>query len=305
MSDVIPRPPGARGNQAGEPRTAGEMLKLGREFLQRRGAAEWRLDAELLVAHALELDRLQLFLQLDRPVTAGEVARARELLMRRGKGEPVAYLTGQREFYGRAFQVGPGVLIPRPETEHLVDRARELARELAGDADAPPLTALDLGTGSGCIAVTLALELPARVIAVDVSPAALACARGNAERLGADVRFVLGDGLTALGPEAEGAFDLLVSNPPYVDPADTAALAEDVRRHEPPEALFAPAGEPDYWVLRILDEGLGLLRAGGRVLIELGLGQSARLLPICAERGLTASVHRDLAGIDRVLEIAV
>src|SRR5262245_2610659 len=128
------------------PTTAGDMLGLAREFLVRKGASEARLSAELLVAHALGLDRLHLFLQLDRPVSEGEVARARDLLVRRGRGEPVAYITGRREFYGRAFEVDPNVLIPRPETELIVDLVRARAK--------PGARIADIGTGSGCLAVT-------------------------------------------------------------------------------------------------------------------------------------------------------
>ena len=133
------------------PRTARDMLARGRAFLERRGLEGARLDAELLVSHALGADRLQLFLDLERPVVEADVLAARELLVRRSKGEPCAYLIGKREFYARDFEVGPGVLIPRPETELIVDRAREIF----ADAEGPTL--LDVGTGSGFLAVTLAL----------------------------------------------------------------------------------------------------------------------------------------------------
>jgi release factor glutamine methyltransferase len=272
------------------------MLRRAREFLARKELAEARLEAELLVAHALGLDRLHLFLQLDRPVTEADIARGRELLVRRGKREPVAYLTGTREFYGRPFAVDPRVLIPRPETELLIDRARELASELAR---APRIA--DVGTGSGCLAVTAALEIEAsEVTALDLSAGALEVARGNAERLGASVRFVEGDGLEAL----EGPFDLILSNPPYIDPSERAELAPEVRDHEPAQALFTPAGDPDHWVRRLLDAAPEKLTPGGRLLIELGLGQAPRALALAAERGLPAEVRDDLAGIPRVLECA-
>lgn len=282
------------------------------------------------MAHSLGLQRLELFLALDRPVDEVEVGRARELLVRRGKHEPVAYLVGQREFYGRRFRVGPEVLIPRPETELLVDRARELCGALRGErlerdpiaedpiadgaavepaAEPAPQHAparswriADLGTGSGCLAVTLALEIPgATVVASDVSAAALALARENAERLSAEVVFVEGDGPAALAEL--GPFDLLVSNPPYIDPAARETLAPDVRDHEPALALFAPAGDRELWVRRILDEGLPLVAAGGSVLIELGADQAERALSIARERGLAARVHDDLAGLPRILEV--
>jgi release factor glutamine methyltransferase len=271
------------------PRTAGDMVRMAREFLGRKGVEASRLEAELLVAHALGLDRLKLFLQLDRPVNGAEVDRARDLLVRRGRREPTAYIVGSREFYGRPFRVGPGVLIPRPETELLVDRARELA----------PRRIADLGTGSGCIAVTLALEIEgAEVVAIERSAEALAFARANAEALAANVRFVEGDFLEALELEPD-RFDLLVGNPPYVDPKDRGTLAPEVVEHEPAAALFAPADDPDFWVRTLLERSSRWLAPGGVLLVELGAGQADRL------RASRAKFHRDLAGIERVLEISV
>jgi release factor glutamine methyltransferase len=262
------------------------MVRMARDFLRRKNVEAARLEAELLVAHALGLDRLRLFLQLDRPVNGSEIDRARDLLVRRGRHEPTAYIVGSREFYGRSFQVGPGVLIPRPETELLVDRAREIA----------PRRAADLGTGSGCIAITLALEVAgADVTAIERSPEALAFARANAEALGATVRFVEEDFLEALDREGD-RFDLLVCNPPYVDPKDRATLAPEVAEHEPAAALFAPAGDPDFFVRTLLERARAWLAPGGTLLVELGAGQAERL------RGSRARFHRDLAGIERVLE---
>ena len=278
------------------PRTAREMLDRGRAFLERKGREEARLEAELLVARALDLDRLRLFLELDRPLTPAEVARGRELLARRGRGEPVAYITGLREFYGRDFAVGTGVLIPRPETEHLVDRAREIAR---ASGKAPRVA--EIGAGSGCIAVTLALEIEgAEVVAVERSPAALERARENAERLSAAVELLEGDGPEALA--GREPFDLLVSNPPYVDPAGRDALPADVRDHEPAEALFAPPGDPDHWVRRLLAAAGDLLGADGALLVELGEGQGPRALALASAAGFQGRLHADLAGIERVLE---
>jgi release factor glutamine methyltransferase len=285
----------ARPTSAEAPRTLGEMLALARGFLERKGTGEPRLEAELLVAHAVGLTRLQVFLQLDRPVNESEVARARELLVRRGKREPVAYIRGEREFYGRAFRVDRSVLIPRPETELLVDLARELAK-----ASGAPSKIADVGTGSGCLAVTLALEFSgASVHAVDVSDEALAVARGNAERLGACVEFVRGDGPRALA--AAAPFDLVVSNPPYIDPAERASLEPDVRDFEPALALFTPERDPDHWLRRLLDEGARLLAPGATLLVELGLGQAPRAASLAAERGFSARTKKDFSGVERVL----
>lgn len=285
------------------PKTAGEMLRMARDFLTRKQIEEARLEGELLVAHALGITRLQLFMALDRPVDGAEVDRARDLLVRRGRREPTAYIVGQREFYGRAFKVGPGVLIPRPETELLVDRAREIARV---SKEAAPWIA-DLGTGSGCIAVTLALEIEgARVHAVDVSAAALAIARENALTLGATtVTFEEGDGIEVLAravAREKRGFDLVVSNPPYIGESERSTLEPEVREHEPQIALFAPDGDPDHWVKRLLARGRALLAPHGRLLVELGAGQGPRARELAARHGFAVVLHRDLAGIERTLE---
>lgn len=276
------------------------MLQRARSWLETRGLERSRLDAELLVAHALGLKRLDLFLELERPLGEDEVTRARELLVRRSKGEPTAYLTGRREFYGRSFRVGPGVLIPRPETELLVDRAREIAAEQGWSAP----RAVDVGTGSGCLAVTLALELAGSTVAgLDVSQEALTWARDNAGELGAEVTWIHSDGLAAWDETGFEAAELVLSNPPYVDPAGADELPIEVRDHEPKQALFAPPGEPDHWVARLLAEAVPRLAPGGALLVELGVDQGPRCLERARAAGLEARVHRDLAGIDRVLEI--
>ena len=288
-----------------KPRTAGEMLRMAREFLERRGVEEWRLEAELLVAHALGLERLQLFMQIDRPVADVEIDRARDLLVRRGRREPLAYITGKREFYGRSFKVGPGVLIPRPETEHLIDRARELVKTWRASDAARLLNIADIGTGSGCLAITLALDtLPNEVLAIDISAAAILCAEENAKALGASVHFVEGDGIVELERAASAKrFDLVVSNPPYVTPEERASLAPEVREHEPALALFAPSGAADHWVERLVASAERVLAADGVLLIELGAQQAARALAIARKSGFQARAIKDYAGIERVLEV--
>ena len=301
------------------PKNAGEMLGLARAFLERKGIDEARLEAELIVAHSLSLDRLKLYLQLDKPVSTEEVDQARALLVRRGKREPVAYLTGTKEFYGRPFQVGPGTLIPRPETELLVDIARAhfgATRRPEEEEEAPraprgELRVLDVGTGSGCLAVTLARELPgASAVGIDLSSAALAWARQNAEQHAADVEFFEGDALRILRDrvtriDASRQFELIVSNPPYIDQEDAQSLDEEVRAFEPGEALFAPKGDPDYWVRELCGLAPKLLTPGGLCLIERGYDQSKRLEELLASSEYRARLHQDLAGIDRVLELAV
>lgn len=281
------------------PETAGQMLELARAFLGRKGLEEARLEAELLVAHALDLNRLGLFMQLDRPLTGQEVDRARDFLMRRGKREPVAYITGLREFYGRDFQVGRGVLIPRPETELIVDLAREV---FASAEERSGLSVADLGCGSGCLSVTLALELEgSQVLASDLSPKAVEFTRANGERLGARLEVLEGDGIAPL--LARGPFDLLVSNPPYVLRSEQEGLDKDVRDFEPELALYAPDQDPDHWVRALIEHLPRLLKPSGLMLIELGHDQGQRVLELARATGLEAKLHEDLVRIPRVLEL--
>jgi release factor glutamine methyltransferase len=291
------------------PRTAGEMVAMARAFLARKGVESARLESELLVAHALSLTRLKLFMELDRPIAPAEIDRARDLLVRRGKREPCAYILGEREFFGRAFRVGPGVLVPRPETEHIVDRARDLARESAARGE-PLRRAADLGTGSGILAVTLALEIEGlAVLAIDVSAKALDYARENARLLGAQhVTFAEGDGFDVLAREAGsdgGRFDLLVSNPPYIRRSERATLAPEVREHEPETALFAPDGDPDHFVRRLLVERERYVRPGGVILVELGHDQAERVRALAHAAAAAIQIRRDYDGHERVLEIRV
>jgi len=216
-------------------RTVLDVVRLSTTYLSEHGSDSARLDSELLMAHALEIERLGVYLQYDRPLADDELDTVRTLLRRRGRGEPIAHLTGRREFYGRSFRVSPAVLIPRPETETLVERALKVAREQGGE-----LRIADLGTGSGCLACTLAAELPgATVIASDLSAAALTVAAENAEALGVAGRVLFVEGGWTEGLVAD--LDLVVSNPPYVTSAEMEELPRDVT-FEPRLALD---GGPD------------------------------------------------------------
>ena len=297
-------PPTAAGGASGRPstpRTAREMLELARGFLERKGLGEARLEAELLVAHALGVDRLGLFMRLDAPIQGGEVDLARDCLVRRGRREPTAYIVGRREFYGRDFQVGPGALVPRPETELIVD----LARERIAEDRRQGLRVADVGTGSGCLAVTLALELEgATVDAIDLSPEALAWAERNRDGHAAAVALHEGEGLEALARLAaeHGPFDLIVSNPPYVEPSERELLEPEVREHEPALALYAPPGDPDHWVRGLQRQAAAALRPGGMLLVELGHLQAPRLADLEVGDGWSpVEVVEDLAGVPRVL----
>ncbi len=230
----------------------------------------------------------------DREAVPGEEeARFEALLARRLAGEPVAYLTGEKEFFGRAFRVDRRVLIPRPETEHLVEAA--LAERLP-----PAPLLLDVGTGSGCLAVTLALERPAaRVVATDRAPGALALAAGNARRHGVAARVALAGADLLDGLDA-AAFDLVVSNPPYVDPGEAAGLSPEVCNFEPPLALFPP-GAGDLLLARLLRQASGL-RRGVRLIVEIGAGQRDAVVRHGTAAGLLLVAERaDYAGIPRVL----
>ena len=268
--------------------TTREILQKSASWLAGKGFESARLEAELLLAHLLSTDRVGLYVDPDRPLTPAEVDAYRELLRRRGAGEPVAYLTGRREFFGLEFEVTPAVLVPRPETEMLVDRARELGGE----------TLLDLCTGSGCVAIVCALRLPvARVVATDVSGAALEVAKRNAEthQVGERVRFLEGDLFEPL--EAEARFDLILANPPYVPTGE----ADEVARHEPREALFA--GPDGMEVIRRLIEGApARLEAGGSLLVEIGEDQEDGVRGLAEPLFRAVEIHRDLAGHPRVIE---
>lgn len=261
-------------------------------------------EAHLLLGHVLGLSEAQVLARDDLAVPAGTEAAFRELLGRRLTGEPVAYLLGEREFFGRRFRVDARVLVPRPETEHLVEAA--LDPELGLPAGA---RVLDVGTGSGAIALTLALERPGwRVVAADLSPAALAVARENARRFGLReegsrrLRLVGSDLTSAL---RLGAFDLLVSNPPYVEPEEAAALSPEIRDFEPHGALFggAPAGaRSGTGIASRLLAGSSALAPHAPVILEIGRGQLEAVRELAARHGRRpARVIADYAGIPRVV----
>jgi release factor glutamine methyltransferase len=244
-------------------------------------------EARLLLSSALGLSRTTLEAHPERKVSPDATARFRALVARRATGEPIAYLTGQREFYGLEFRVTPQVLIPRAETELLVDIALETNAKRI----------LDLGTGSGCVAIAVAKARPqAEVTAVDVSAAALAVARDNAHRHGAKIRFLQGDWFAPLAGER---FDLILANPPYVAQADPHLAQGDVR-FEPRAALVAGAEGLDE-IRRIVAQAPAHLETGGWLWLEHGYDQAPVLAALLAAAGLTdIAQRRDLAGILRV-----
>ena len=285
-------------------------LKEGMAQLRAANVPSSTLAAELLLMHALGRDRTWLYThpeaELDVSVT-GEYSR---LIARRATGEPTQYLTGQQEFWGLEFEVTPAVLIPRPETEHVVEVALErlgvrgIKIDMRSGEPSPPLRIADVGTGSGCLAVALAHELPhAEIFATDTSAAALEVALRNATRHGVAnrIRFLEGDLLTPI-PLSPGSFDLIVSNPPYVPQDDAATLALEVREHEPHSALFGgPSGIEVYE--RLVQQAGEFLRSGGVLVLELGYdsAQHVRAILAAQRRWVNVSVTNDLAGIPRVL----
>jgi len=250
-------------------------------------------EAPILVGAALDVDRAVLYAHPERRVPPAAAAAVLALVERRAAGEPVAYLLGRREFYGLDFTVGPGVLIPRPETELLVD----LVLKLLADVRAPAIA--DLGTGSGAIAVALGRNRPdARVVGVDRSAAALALARENARRLGAgNAAFLHGDWL---GPLAGRAFDLVVSNPPYVADRDPHLATGDLRYE--PRAALASGGDGLDALRRIISAAGECLRPGGWIVLEHGADQQPAVLERLASAGFVETRgHADLAGLPRAV----
>jgi release factor glutamine methyltransferase len=255
------------------------------------------LTAELLLGYALGWDRVRVLTDFDAPLDKESTERFLAAVRRRIQGEPLQHITGQQEFYGRMFHVSPAVLIPRPETEILVESVVSLAKD-----QKQGVRFADVGTGSGCIAVSVAAELPGcRGWAVDLSLEALAIARQNAiqHRVGGRIQFVCGNLLDAFPPEP--AFDFILSNPPYVARRDAAGLPDMVRDHEPHLALFG--GELGLEVyFRLVPQAAARLLPGGHLVLELGIGQSPDVVRLIEQEGLAVvKVLDDLRGIPRCI----
>jgi release factor glutamine methyltransferase len=254
--------------------------------------ARARQDAEALLLHLLGKDKAWLIAHAEGELPGGEAARYAALLERRFRGEPIQYITGETEFYGLPFRITPAVLIPRPETEHLVEKALELAASFT----VPRI--VDVGTGSGAIAVALAHKLlGAPITAIDLSASALDVARENAQRNGVSIRFLQGD---LLKPVAGEQFEMVVSNPPYVPSADRPTLSVEVRDYEPKLALFA--GEDGLSVYRrLIPAAFDALTPGGYLLMEIGFSQSPAIGDLLNGSGFEQiKFVPDLQGIPRV-----
>lgn len=263
-----------------------------------------RLDAELLLAHTLGCSRLRLVVEEGACVNPDAERTFREFVVRRGGHEPIAYITGSKEFWGLDFAVTPDVLIPRPDTEILVEEALRLLSALSRPVTTEgPYRIADLGTGSGCIALSVGYEarkrgIPVSVIATDRSERALAIARVNAERLGITVEFIHASWVESF-PQVP-TFDLILSNPPYIDPTDTDRSPET--EHEPKSALFAyEEGLAD--IRHLLEVCPPLLRRGGRILLEVGVHQAQVVLQKYVPEGFVGYSVADLAGVERVVVV--
>ncbi len=273
--------------------TVMRLINWGADFFKKRSISSPRLTMELLLAHVLQLSRFELYLQFDRPLTEVELARLREMVKRRGNREPIQYILGEAHFYKRVFEVDHSVLIPRPETELLVEEA--LRRVHA-------LRCLDVGTGSGCIGITIALERPdTEVVAIDLSEEALAIARRNAERLGArNITFRKIDFFDGPGMRELGSFDLVVSNPPYIPQAELPTLEPEVRDYEPKLAL-TDYGDGYAFYAHFIDLSGDLLRDGSNLFLEMGYGQAARIAEMYRDARFEVDVLTDLDKVERIL----
>jgi release factor glutamine methyltransferase len=289
--------------------TIAEAIAEGAELLRASGINEERRTAGILLCHTLGIDRTHLLTRSSEQVDEARYEAYIASVGRRAAGEPLQYITGHQEFYGLDFIVTPDVLIPRPETEFLVERVIDFER--ARYDEGPPII-VDAGTGSGCIAVTLAYNIPAaRVIAIDISSAALDVARANAERHGVQdrIEFVEGDLLEPLGrlasgsPGLEGAIDLLASNPPYVEEGKPETLQREVRDWEPALALYGGADGLSFY-RRLLAEGAVYLKSGGHLVCEIGYTQLHAIREmIDVTKWELVDVTDDLQGIPRTLSL--
>ncbi|MDQ3472905.1 MAG: peptide chain release factor N(5)-glutamine methyltransferase [Acidobacteriota bacterium] len=274
-----------------------DAIREGAQLFHDAGLAEARREAGGLLQHVIGRDRTFVLAHPEQQLSPAQLQTFRELLKRRAAGEPLQYLTAQQSFFGLDFEVAPGVLIPRPETELLV----ELALEIIQGTLAPRIC--DVGTGSGCIAITLLHErTDAHAVAIDISPSAIEIAKRNALRhqVGSRLTFVHTNCFSSLSP-SEVSFDLIVSNPPYLTENEFAGLQREVRDHEPRAAL---AGGPDGLdvVRRLLIESDAFLKPGGHLLIEIGFNQASTVQSLLEkQKWLAKGIRADLQGIPRVV----
>lgn len=286
-----------------EPWTIATLLQWATGYFSRNDIDSPRSTAEILLGHALGLARIDLYLRHDQPLTDHELARFKPLVQRRARREPVAYIVGEKEFWGMALAVAPGVLIPRPETECLVETVLEKTLPTKGGT---PRRVLELGVGSGAIVLALAKERPEnRYVGIDRSAATLNLARRNARRHGLADRIALaaGDWFRALRPDGKG-FDLIVSNPPYIASGVLSTLAPEIARYEPALALDGGDEGLDAVAL-ILSQAPAHLGPGGHLVLEIGYDQADAVRRLAEATGAygDVNVRRDYSGHDRVVHL--
>ena len=280
--------------------TIGSILSWTQGYFTEKGIETPRLDAEVLLSHVLGKERIYLYVHFDEPLEKEELAAFRKAVAERARRVPTAYITGRREFMGLDFAVSRATLIPRPDTEILVEAAIERLGRLAENGRTS-LRFADIGTGTGAIALSVLKYVSEDVAAdaVDISGAALAVARENAERLGlsARVHFYEGD---LLAPLSHAAYDAILSNPPYIPDADVERLAPEVRSYEPMTALKGGADGMDFYA-RLVEAAPQHLLAGGFLAVEAGSGQAQKIRALAKEPWGDVEILPDLAGIERVV----
>ena len=278
-----------------------EIIQRSTAFLEERGVESPRLQVEWILAHHLRIPRLQLYLQFERILEGSPLDAVRESVRRRGRREPLQHILGTAPFCGLDFEVGPEVLVPRPETELLAERAWTWLQQRSA-THPESFDVLDWGTGSGCLALTLARRFPtARVVGIDISPTALARARANAQRLalGDRVEWVASDGCQELDPARR--FDLVVANPPYIPSPEIGTLTPEVRDHDPRLALDGGADGLDFY-RRLAEELAPRLAPGGAAMLEFGDDQAAAITALLRGAGwIVDEVQRDYSGRERFL----
>lgn len=275
-----------------------EILNWTKQYFEAKGVENPRLDAEVLLCAVLKCQRITLYTEFERPLAKDELAMMRAYVQRRGNFEPLAYILGERAFMKNTFKVTPATLVPRPETELLVESLVKAAPYLRVEGD---VKILDIGTGSGAIIVSLLDELPKAVgVGVDISSAALTVAKENAESIGVKERVALRQSDVFSNVPVEKKFDIIVSNPPYIPAADIAALDKDVQK-EPHSALDGGADGLDFY-RRISAEAAEHLADDGLLAFEIGINQSEAVCALCLAHGFKkAVVRKDYAGIDRMV----
>jgi release factor glutamine methyltransferase len=275
-----------------------EAIQKSTEFLAKKGVESPRLQAELLLAHLLKMPRMKLYLSFERALAPAETNALRELVKRRGRREPLQHITGSVSFCGLEIAVNRQALVPRPETELLA----ELGWQFLSTLNPQPSTALDFGTGTGCIAIALAVKCPnAKITATDVSAEALALAGENVARhnVAGQIQFFRGDGFAAFSTDE--TFDLIISNPPYIPTGEIATLQPEVRDFDPRAALDGGADGLDFY-RRLGREAKSFLKPDGRIMLEFGDGQDGAIRKIFeAEKWIVEAVKEDYSHRARIL----